>query len=314
MTISAIYFKDENFTHVKVGYASQVDHLLINDVVVNYKEYGENDYAVEGRDVVVKAGRKKPYLSYYLNRETGEKISVQEYDERRASFKDDEDEFKTLESEYMYKKMGQVYMPVYGEHFEYEDVAVCFEEAELTPDKYTKCSGHVFKKEDGDNVKGHFVYTFDKWKFANDAIKLLMEEYGIPRYNSRRDAENVSEYYVLYDKYPEYKWLEFCGNEYFYTYDSVFGKKKPSEAINYGTYEGVQKLEESLKTSFRTNIERKLNSVRTVNVKKSTLESLMERVLTLGDQIKKKKIGNNNIYWEIDSISRDIEAIIKGKL
>lgn len=85
MTITAIYFKDENFTHVKIGYLyPNPDHLLINGTVVEHNKAKDKDYAVEGREVVVKAGHKKTIVSHYVNRETKDEISCQEYRSRLA--------------------------------------------------------------------------------------------------------------------------------------------------------------------------------------------------------------------------------------
>lgn len=311
MTINAIYFKDENFTHVKVGYLyPNPDHLLINGTIVNHNEAKDKDYAVEGRELVVKAGHKKSFISHYLNRETGEKLSFQDYALRLASFKDEDGNYKDLESEYMYRKMEQLYMPVRGEYFEYEDVPVVFEEAELNPDIYTRCSGRVFKSGDREEKEGHFIYYFDKWAFANDTIKCLLEEYGIPRFNDTHDAEGVAEFYVLHDKTGEYRWLELCGDEFFLKYEDVFGRIEPyNKQIYYWTYEGVRKAEGELEKWFRERIEYQLDRKRTVTVKKSSIASMKERLLDLAKRIDNNKMNRRQIVWEIQSIARDTDKL-----
>lgn len=315
MTITAIYFKDENFTHVKIGNLyPNPDHLLINGTVVEHNKAKDKDYAVEGRELVVKAGHKESFISHYLNRETGEKLSFQDYNLRLASFKDEEGNYKDLESEYMYRKMEQLYMPVRGEYFEYEDVPVAFEEAELNPDKYTCCSGRVFKRDDSEEREGHFIYFFDKWAFANDLIKRLMEEYGIPRFNDKHDAKGVAEFYVLHDKTDEYCWLELCGDEYFLKYEDVFGRIKPyNKQIYYCTYEGVRKAEGELEKWFRERIEFQLDRKRTVTVKKSSIASMKEKLLDLAKRIDNNKMNRRQIVWEIQSIARDIDMLASKK-
>ena len=313
MTITAIYFKDENFTHVKIGYIyPNPDHLLINGTIVNHNVAKDKDYAVEGRELVVKAGHKKSFISYYLNRETGEKLSFQDYNARLASFKDEDGNYKDLESEYMYRKMEQLYMPVRGEYYEYEDVPVAFEEAELNPDKYTCCSGRVFKREDGEEKEGHYIYFFDKWAFANDTIKRLLEEYGIPRFNDKHEAKGVAEFYVLHDKTDEYCWLELCGDECFLKYEDVFGRMKPyNKQIYYWTYEGVRKAERELEKWFRERIEFQLDRKRTVTVKKSSIASMKEKLLDLAKRIDNNKMNRRQIAWEIQSIARDTDQLSK---
>lgn len=315
MTITAIYFKDENFTHVKIGYLyPNPDHLLINGTIVNHNEAKDKDYAVEGRELVVKAGHKKSFISHYLNRETGEKLSFQDYNLRLASFKNGDGDYKDLESEYMYKKMEQLYMPVRGEYFEYEDLPVAFEEAELNPDKYTCCSGRVFKRDDGEGKEGHFIYFFDKWAFANDTIKRLLEEYGIPRFNDTHDAKGVAEFYALHDKTGEYRWLELCGDEFFLKYEDVFGSIKPyNKQIYYWTYEGVRKAEGELEKWFRERIEFQLDRKRTVTVKKSSIASMKERLLDLAKRIDNNKMNRRQIVWEIQSIARDTDLLASKK-
>lgn len=313
MTITAIYFKDENFTHVKIGYLyPNPDHLLINGTIVNHNEAKDKDYAVEGRELVVKAGHKKSFISHYLNRETGEKLSFQDYNLRLASFLNDDGGYKDLESEYMYRKMGQLYMPVRGEYFEYEDVPVVFEEAELNPDIYTRCSGRVFKSGDGEEKEGHYIYYFDKWAFANDLIKRLMNEYGIPRFNDKSEAKGVTEFYILHDKTDEYRWLELCGSEFFLKYEDVFGSVKPyTKQICYCTYDGVRKVEGELEKRLRERIEYQLDRTRTVTVKKSSIASMRERLLDLAHTIDSNKMNRRQIVWELQSIARDTDQLHK---
>lgn len=314
MTITAIYFKDEGFTHVKVGYLfPNPDHLLINDKVFRHNET-HDDYIVEGREVVVKAAHKKTVISHYVNRENEDKISYQEYRTRLASFKDENGNYKDLESEYMYKKTESLYVPVNYSFYEYEDVPVVFEEAELNPDKYTRCSGRVFKREDGEEKEGHFIFFFDKWAFANDLIKRLMEEYGIPRFKDKHEAKDngVTEFYVLHDKTDEYCWLELCGDEYFLKYEDVFGRMKPyTKQIYYCTYKGVQGTEYSLEKWFRERIEFQLDRKRTVTVKKSSIASMKEKLLDLSKRIDNNKMNRRQIAWEIQSIARDTDQLPK---
>ena len=310
MTISAIYFKDENFTHVKVGYLyPNPDHLLINDKVFRHNE-PHDDYIVEGRDVVVKAAHKKTIVSHYVNRETKDEISCQEYRSRLASFKDGEGNYKDLESEYMYKKTESLYVPVNYSFYEYEEIPVVFEEAELNPDKYTRCSGRVYKREDGEEKEGHFIFSFNKWEFANDLIKRLLAEYGIPRFNSKHDAKGVAEYYVLHDKTDEYCWLELCGDEYFLKYEDVFGRTKPhSKQTYYCMYDAIHKTEDELEKWFRERIEFQLDRKRTVTVKKSSIASMKERLLDLAKRIDNNKMNRRQIAWEIQSIARDTDKL-----
>lgn len=312
MTISAIYFEDENFTHVKVGYLyPNPDHLLINDKVFLHNE-PHDDYIVEGRDVVVKAAHKKTIVSHYVNRENKDEISCQEYRSRLASFKDEDGNYKDLESEYMYKKTESLYVPVNYSFYEYEEIPVVFEEAELNPDKYTRCSGRVYKREDGEEKEGHFIFSFNKWEFANDTIKRLLAEYGIPRFNSKYDAKGVAEYYVLHDKTDEYCWLELCGDEYFLKYEDVFGRTKPcSKQIYYCMHDAIHKTEDELEKWFRERIEFQLDRKRTVTVKKSSIATLKEKLLDLAKRIDNNKMNRRQIVWEIQSIARDTDQLPK---
>lgn len=312
MTISAIYFKDENFTHVKVGYLyPNPDHLLINDKVFRHNE-PHDDYLVEGRDVVVKAAHKKTIVSHYVNRENKDEISCQEYRSRLASFKDEDGNYKDLESEYMYKKTESLYVPVNCSFYEYEEIPIVFEEAELNPDKYTRCSGRVYKREDGEEKEGHFIFSFNKWEFANDLIKRLLAEYGIPRFNSKHDAKGVAEYYVLHDKTNEYRWLELCGDEFFLKYEDVFGRTMPySKQIYYCMHDAIHKTEDELEKWFRERIEFQLDRKRTVTVKKSSIASMKERLLDLAKRIDNNKMNRRQIVWEIQSIARDTDQLLK---
>lgn len=312
MTITAIYFKDEDFTHVKIGPLSPTpDHLIINGKVLRYNE-PHTDYTVEGKDVVVKVAHKKTDVSHYVNRENKDEISCQEYRSRLKSFKDEEGNFNDLESEYMYKKTKELYVPVNFSFYEYEEVPVVFEEAELTPDKYSCCSGRVFKREDGEDLKGHFIFYFNRWAFANDLITRLMDEYGIPRLYSRNEAKGLSEYYILHDETGEYCWLELCGNEYFLRYEEVFGRGKPhTEQIYYCTYEGVRKVEDDLEKWLRERIEQQLDRVRTIIVKKSSIASMKGKLLDLAKKIDNNKMNRRQIIWELQSIARDIDQLSK---
>lgn len=312
MTINAIYFKDENFTHIRVGYLyPNPDHLLINGRVFRHNE-PHDDYLVEGRDVVIKGAHKKTIVSHYMNRETKEEISYQEYSSRLGSFKDEEGNYKDLESEYMYKKMESLYVPVNYSFYEYEEIPVIFEEAELTPDKYSRCSGRVFTSADGKEKEGHFIFSFNKWEFANDLIKRLMEEYKIPRFTSKHEAKGVTEFYVLHDKTDEYCWLELCGNEYFLKYEDVFGRTKPcSKQIYYCVHDSIRKTEEELEKWFRERIEYQLDRTRIVTVKKSSIASMKERLLDLAKRIDNNKMNRRQIAWEIQSIARDTDNLSK---
>lgn len=314
MTIKAIYFKDEGFTHVKLcNLYPRPDHLLINGVVVKPESINGDNYLVEGDKVVVKGAKKCTYISHYLNRETEEKLSVHEYNMRLASFKDERSCYKDLESEYMYRKMQQMYVAVQEAYYEYEEVPVCFEEAELNPDKYTKCSGRVFNSLSGKEKEGHFIYTFDKWTFANDTIKRLMEEHGIPRISSRHDAGDMVEYYVLHDSSDDYCWLELCGNEFFLTHETVFGRSSDIKPLFYGTYDEIRTKEKELEAWFRKCIENKLDCVRTVKVRKSSMSELKEKLRSLSKRINNKELNRSRISSELNSILYNIDIMVKEK-
>lgn len=314
MIISAIYFKDKDVCHLKIKQTYNEDHLLVNGQVVQISgtSWKDNDLIIQGHDVEVQRAIKHTTVSHYMNRETEEKISVVEYKDKMASFRTKSGEYKDLESEYMSRKMENMYIAVNRTYFEYEVVPVVFEEAFYNPDKYTKCAG-VIKKHDSDKYPDHFVFEFNKWEFTNDIAKCIMEEYGVPCFNSDKEAQNagIREYYILHD-INDYKWLELCGSEYFLTKDDQFGKNDKPQYI-YGAYQEVLDAEKFIENNLRKKIGAKLDAVRTVNIKKSTLQDVCDKLDKICKSIGNKKMNRDNIYHNIIDVYYQISDMIKEK-
>ena len=310
MTIAAIYFKDKDCIHLKIkDKYNAPDHLLINGKAVKISGLEDTDFTIEGREVKVQGAHKNTKISHYIHRENEELMSVMDYDERMKSFRNTGGEYKDLESEYMSRKMQQTYVPVYLTYYEYEDMPVFFEEAYFQPDEYTQCGGWI-KKNDDDKYPKHFVYRFNRWKFCNDLLPRLMEEYGIPRIETTKD-NTLKEYYILYNKEKAYKWLEFCGREYFIRYEDMFSRDSNKQDYVYGAYDEVKSFQESIENKLRQQIDAQLDRVRTVNIKKSELAELEERLNKLETSIDNKKKARWSIANDIHNIRFEFRKYLK---
>ena len=305
MVITAIYFKDKDFCHLKIkdAYFSP-DHLKVNGTVVSPTRdaNGVLNYVVDGKDIKVEGAVRKSVVSHYMNRETEDIISVTEYKDRLASFKNQDGSYKDLESEYMYRKTEQTYVAVMRTYYDYEELPVVFEEAFLKPDAYCECSGMV-KKSNDENYPNHFVFAFNKWKFANDTVIKIMAEFGVPRVLHASDAKSV-EHYVLHDNEREYRWLEICGSEYFITHDDMFGKNTKKEYI-YGAYKEVVAWEANIEKCLRDRIALAIDRQRTVKVKKSSIQSVREKLDKLSKTLFDKKVTKSDIAVAVNSIIND---------
>lgn len=290
MVITAIYFKDKDCSHVKITDSyNGPSHILINGQIIRPSYNGSwnpDDFIVEGGIKEIKAAIKRETISHYMNRETEETMSYATYHESIKSFKKENGEYKDLESEYLCRKMEQTYIPVKRTYYDYEDVAFTYREADLQPDEYCVCNGTVKREEKVDENKKYkynylFVFKFDKWKFCNDAVKRIMEEYGIQRVE-KKDEATSREFYILHDGQQEYKWLEFCGNEYFRNYDDQFGTRHSDKPYYiYGTYDECLKWEEAIEKDLRKRIETHLDKIRVVSIKKSAIKEIYEKMKAL---------------------------------
>lgn len=301
MIITAIYFKDKNCIHLKVkNNYNAPDHLLVNGKAVKITGIDDTDITVEGHEVKVLGAHKNQKISHYIHRETEERMSVVDHDKMMKSFLKPDGSYKDLENEYMSRKMEQTYIQVPITYFQYEDLPVFFEDAYFQPDEYTECGGWVNSSDDK-KYPNHFVYRFNKWKFCNNLVPRLMEEYGIPRIETTKDNK-LKEYYILYDKEKSYKWLEFSGSEYFMKYDDMFGADSRKPDYVYGAYEEVKSFEENIEKSLRSKIEHRLDQVRTVNIKISELAELEKKLNDLEVSIDNKKKARWAIANEIHNI------------
>ena len=297
MVITVIKFRDKNCSHVKiVDSYNGPSHLLINGEIVRPSGNGSwnpDDFIVEGGIKEIKAAIKKETISHYMNRETEETMSYATYHESINSFKKENGEYKDLESEYLCRKMEQTYIPIKRTYYEYEDVAFTYKEAELQPDEYCICNGTVKQEEKVDEHKKYkytyqFVFKFNKWKFCNDCVKRLMEEYGIQRVEKKNETTS-KEFYILHDQTGEYKWLEFCGDEYFIKYSDQFGSKNSDNPdYIYGTYDECLEIEKTIEKKLRNKIEVKLDNVRVVTIKKSDIKEIFEKMKALEKSAKNK--------------------------
>lgn len=316
MIISTIYFKDKGCSHLKIvdSYGGP-SHILINGKVIEPSHNGSwkpDDFIVEGEVKEIKAAIKKTVVSHYMNRETEEKMSVQVYKGSIKSFKNENGEYKDLESEYLCRKMEQTYIPVYKTYYEYEDVVFIHQEAELQPDKYCICDG-VVSKDDDSKKRNFFVYKFDKWSFCNDVVKRIMEEYGIQRVQSKNEAAS-NEYYILHDSQREYKWLEFCGREYFRNYEDQFGKcSTDKKFFIYGTYDECLDWEKNIEEDLRKRIDCYLDNVRVVSIKKSDIEKLKEKYKEVIKVAEDKNVNRRDLNTKIHLFSYTMEELLNPK-
>ena len=310
MVFNAIYFKHKDCCHLKVSNAySNVDHILINGKVTKINgyisadgDYTTLDFVVEGSEVKVQVPNKKQMLSHYVNRESNEKMSKMDYDDSLKSFLNSNGDYKDLESEYLYKKMKQLYVPVYNTYYEYEDAPVQIEEGEYKHDKYTVCSGLITKFDDN---KEHFIYRFNKWKYANDAVKEIMEELGIEKVNHPSEAK-TSEFYILHNSRNDYKWLELCDREYFITNKDFFNGSDSNGYI-YWSYSKVIECQKAIRDGLLKRITDYLDSIRTVRVKKSLLSEIRYGLCDLASMINNKKIKYNEVSPKIMQLSYKLD-------
>lgn len=313
MIITVIFFRDKDCSHVKiVDSYNGPSHILINGEIVQPSGNGSwnpDDFIVDGGIKEIKAAIKRETISHYMNRETEETMSYATYHECIKSFKKENGEYKDLESEYLCRKMEQTYIPIKRTYYEYEDVAFTYKEADLQPDEYCICNGTVKKEEKVDEHKKYkytylFVFKFNKWKFCNDCVKRLMEEYGIQRVEKEDEAAS-NEYYILHDKTGEYKWLEFCGDEYFLNYSDQFGKDRTDKPnYIYGTYDECLEVENAIEKKLRERIEYKLDKVRVITIKKSNIKEIYERMKAL------EKSACNNKKKTKKDIAQDIRMFL----
>lgn len=311
MKISGIHFKDKHCWHLKITdyYSSQDDSLLkINNDTIQLKEQSpshystnlEYDYIVPSDDLAVFKLEKCRVISSYINAESGEVLPLSRYEELLQSFKADNG-FKDLESEYAYKKMKQVYKPVYKEYYEEKQVPVIKEEYAYFVDKYTYCSGQT-------NDNGFFLFKFNIWEYANDTVISIMNELNVERTDNRKTKANQ---YILH-RLGEYQWLEFCGDEYFITNKDMFGFGDKQGFI-YGTCENVEKEKESIKKNLKAKIEKKLDYYNSVSVRKSLIDKVYTKVDNLMTMINSHKGNRSTIYNELSLVKQFINVMLTDK-
>lgn len=300
MRVNAIYFTDKDVTHVKLrdsmsGNQGRVHHFLINGQPLYSETYETDDYIIRGRLESIKAVDYEKVLSHYEHRETSEKKSVFEHDEYLKGLKDANGDYKDLESEYLYRKYEASYIPVYRKVFHEEDCEIFWqEEHPYQVDEYCVCSGLLEKSDVSNNWSPKFfLYKFDKWWYANDVVQKIMREYGI----SPSDKLKRGEYYRLFPK-GDYKWLEFCGDEYFIKSEDMSFKK---DEYIYGSFEDVIAAENAIKNMIESRVRRKLDDMRTTIVRKSKIEELATALDDLRDMLKRGE-QKGLINTKIDSI------------
>lgn len=313
MRINAIYFTDKDVTHVKLNDTKSCNnygyfhHLLINGLPVYSDTYGCDDYILKGRLESVKAVHYKEVLSHYEHKQTGEQKSEFEYREYIKSLKDENGDYKDLESEYLCRKFESVYIPVYNKIFHEEDCAIFWqEEHPYQVDEYCVCSGLLEKSDVSNNWSPKFfLYKFDKWNFANDIVSKIMREYGISPSSKLKSGE----YYSLFPK-GDYKWLEFCGDEYFIRSDDMSFKK---DEYIYGSFEDVIAEEKAIKNMIESRVRRKLDDMRTAVVRRSKIAELSTELDKLRDAFKRgEQKGLINI--KIDNIKSLVSDLTNNKI
>lgn len=312
MTIYAIHFKDEGCYHLKIKDSYNCpDHLLVNGKVVipNGDIILDTDIIVEGGKLDVKAAIQKTAISHYINRESKEELSVEGYNKILTSCKVN-GSFKDLESEYLYKKTQQVYIPVHFTYYDYETAVVYIEEAELHHDKYCVCSGRVSKTTGKRRDEEHFLFKFNKWEFANDTVRRIMAEFGVIEVNNKSEGEG-KEYFILHKN--NYTWLQLCRDEFFITRESFFGRIDDKDRYIYGSYDDVLKIEKDIEVRLHRYISSRLDKVRAVEVKKSSIANLKEKLNTLSKNIENRKMNRIQINRHIQSITREIEQLTNEK-
>lgn len=311
MKISGVHFKDKHCWHLKITdyYSSQGGSLLkINNDTIQLKEQSpshystnlEYDYIVPSDDLTVFRLEKCRVISSYINAESGEVLPLSRYEELLQSFKK-EDGFKDLESEYAYKKMKQVYKPVYKEYYEEKQVPVIKEEYAYSVDKYTYCSGQT-------DSNGFFLFKFNIWEYANDTVISIMNELNVERTDNRKTKANQ---YILH-RLGEYQWLEFCGDEYFITNKDMFGFGDKQGFI-YGTCENVEKEKASIKENLKAKIEKKLDYYNSVSVRKSLIDKISNKVDNLMTMITNHKGNRSTIYNELSLVKQFISVMLNDK-
>jgi hypothetical protein len=320
--VNAIYFKDKDVTHLNIDTLYDIDHFLVNGETIMPQvknRYKGGDIIVEGRITEFKVAHKKTIVSHYMNRENGETMPIMRYIDTIASFKNENGEYKDLDSEYLCRKMEQQYVAVSRTYFEYEDVAFQYIDAELQPDDYVRCEG-IIKENPTKYINGlpskrerFFLYKFSKWRFCCDLIVRLMEEYGIVRV--KEDAKDKPrEYYVLHESTSDYQWLEFCGDKYFIRNEDILSKRDNYPPCVYGTYGDCLKMEKDIEEMFRRKIETKLDNVRTISVKVSDMRKFYDDLkhLATSADIDKKKT-KSAISGDLRMILYDVARIANIK-
>lgn len=313
MRINAIYFTDKDVTHVKLNDTKSSNnygyfhHLLINGLPVYSDTYGCDDYILKGRLESVKAVHYKEVLSHYEHKQTGEQKSEFEYREYIKSLKDENGDYKDLESEYLCRKFESVYIPVYNKIFHEEDCAIFWqEEHPYKVDEYCECAGVLGNGNSDKLWPTFFLYKFDKWKFANDIVRKIMAKNNIPELAER---PRNREYFVLNNK-GDYKWLEFCNNEYFITKkDMSFDDKE----YVYGSFDEVVKAERRIADSIESKVLTTLDGMRTAVVRRSKIAELSTELDKLRDAFKRgEQKGLINI--KIDNIKSLVSDLTNNKI